>query len=287
MLAALRHLPPGRPRSSCGEIICCRKSSMSQAYLNHSPDLRMAHEELVEIVERLGRDLTRLAGSVERGDVPPALVDSVYRGAHSLKGVSGLSGHATVSDLARSVESLLDLIRLGRAPLDAAALEVLDAAIEALGELVRGGGGACEPDLSSLRERLAACRNRTLPLPPPIHLRPDLPEGLHASLSGYERHRLEENIRAGRRLYLIRASLPLERCDRDLESLLLQLGGAGEVICTATAPAPGRMAAIDFQILFGADLPPSPLPGDAACDEMSLSPATPADPASAAGGSSA
>ena len=265
---------------------------MSQAYHNHSRDLRIADEELVEIVERLGRDLARLAGSVDRGDVPPALVDSVYRGAHSLKGVSGLSGRATVSDLARSMESLLDLIRLGGAPLDAAALEVLDAAIDALGRLVRGGGEAGEPDLSSLRERLASCRNRTLPLPPPIPLRPDLPEELNSLISGYERHRLEENIRAGRRLYLIRTSFPLERFDRDLESLLLHLGGEGEVICTVPAPAPGRIAAIDFQILFGADLPPSPLPGDAASDEISLapdclSPAAPADTAPAAGGSSA
>ena len=54
--------------------------------------------EAEEIVERLGSELADLADVAGDGDIDPDLLNSIFRGAHSLKGLAGMFGFAGVSE---------------------------------------------------------------------------------------------------------------------------------------------------------------------------------------------
>src|SRR5512140_3772022 len=78
--------------------------------------------EAQEIVDALNRDLIAAEAEAKTGEVPPQRVNSLFRSAHSLKGISGMFG--------------LDGMRLGKVKLDASALDVLFACVERFGTLI-------------------------------------------------------------------------------------------------------------------------------------------------------
>ena len=51
--------------------------------------LREFLAEAQEVVEQLSRDLIKLDEQIKRGKDDPSLVNVIFRGAHSLKGISG------------------------------------------------------------------------------------------------------------------------------------------------------------------------------------------------------
>src|SRR3974390_2053133 len=81
--------------------------------------------EAEEIVEHLGSELADLADLADKGDIDPDLLNSIFRGAHSLKGLAGMFGLAGVSELSHNMENLLDLLRLGKLRLDTEVITVL------------------------------------------------------------------------------------------------------------------------------------------------------------------
>ncbi|HTP66555.1 MAG TPA: Hpt domain-containing protein, partial [Geobacteraceae bacterium] len=56
--------------------------------------------EAEEIIDRLNLDLVGLSDSSESGDYSPELLNSIFRGAHSLKGLAGMFGFASLAELA-------------------------------------------------------------------------------------------------------------------------------------------------------------------------------------------
>src|SRR5512144_1553100 len=79
--------------------------------------------EAQENIDALGRDLLRL----DRGgdELDPDLLNAVFRAAHTLKGLSSMFGVERMARLAHALEDLLDDVRMGRRPLDRAALDLL------------------------------------------------------------------------------------------------------------------------------------------------------------------
>ena len=71
--------------------------------------------ETEEIIESLNLDMVRLADSVDSGDCDPDVLNGIFRGAHSIKGLSGMFGFDDLSTISHSMESLLDGLRLGAA----------------------------------------------------------------------------------------------------------------------------------------------------------------------------
>jgi len=227
--------------------------------------------EAEEILEDLGRDLAALSEVARSGNVPPDLVNSIFRGAHSLKGLAGMLGYTGISGLAHHLETLLDLIRLGKAPLDNQTMEVLFAALDILGVLVR----ACDreespPDISTLMERISAFCTRPLDPASRYPARPILPERITGALTEFEEHRLNENVRQGRMLLLVHASFLLESFDRELEELISLLKSRGEVISTLPSPGRDRADAIDFDILMGTDELSGHLPTGVTCEVVAV-----------------
>src|SRR5208283_5804407 len=90
--------------------------------------------EAVETAEALGRELVRLDTPGD-GEPPPAVLNAVFRHAHSLKGLAALYGQATMAELAHAAEDLLDRLRLGRLRLREPVMDALSESVELLQRL--------------------------------------------------------------------------------------------------------------------------------------------------------
>ncbi|RPJ11728.1 MAG: chemotaxis protein CheA [Deltaproteobacteria bacterium] len=212
--------------------------------------------EAEEIVDQLSLDMIGLSDCAESGEFNPDLLNSIFRGAHSLKGLAGMFGFLEVADLAHNLENLLDLLRLGRVSLDQGTITVLFDSMDLLGNLVRGiEAGVSEADavahaITRIDSCIAAVQKMEVASP---LARLGIPEKVLNTLTEYEEHRLLENARKGRRIYSIRASFNLATFDQDLGELTDILKKEGEVISTLPSSGGGLGFSIDFEILYGSD----------------------------------
>jgi two-component system chemotaxis sensor kinase CheA len=209
--------------------------------------------EAQEIVEAFSANVLRL--EVERGEPDPELVNGIFRGAHSLKGLAGMFGVSRLSDLAHHAEDLLDALRMGRAPFDRPAVDLLlefaTLATAMIGEVSRGEETPTSTASGAeLARRLSAAAT---PGSAPGSADPldavGLDAGVRAVLTEYEEHRLRENVRKGLRLLRVRARFELSTFDQGLAELNARLKPLGEVISTLPSPQPGE--GIAFDLLFG------------------------------------
>jgi two-component system chemotaxis sensor kinase CheA len=205
-----------------------------------------------EIIEKLNLDLVALGDLAESGEVDPELLNSIFRGAHSLKGLSGMFGFEDISHLAHHLENLLDSLRLGKVPLNAILVEALFDALEILTRLIHGKGDAEDYtlDLAPILGRVEALLQGTGAGNDDLLRTCGLDAAILGVLTEYEEHRLRENLRKGRALLRIRANFSLASFDQDLAEVTDALRKKGEVI--STLPGAGDLAdRIGFQILFG------------------------------------
>ncbi|MBJ6727723.1 chemotaxis protein CheA [Geomesophilobacter sediminis] len=212
--------------------------------------------EAEEILDQLSLDLVALSDCADTGRFQPDLVNSVFRAAHSLKGLAGMFGFKEVSEVGHTLENLLDALRLGRVDLNSSVVNVLFEAVELLGVLVRHAGedGAL-PDCSATIDRIEGCLKggaATRGESPLARL--NLPERVLSSMTEYEEHRLVENVKMGRQVYSIHVSLLLVSFDQDLLEITEQLKQLGEVVSTLPSASSNLEAGIDFEILFGTEL---------------------------------
>jgi len=209
--------------------------------------------ESQEIVEAFSANLLRL--DVEHGEPDPELVNGVFRGAHSLKGLAGMFGVARLAELAHSAEDLLEALRMGRASFDRGAVDLLlefaSLATRMISEVSRGEESPFAAQSSAeLSRRLSSAAT---PGTAPGEADPLDAIGLDASvravLTEYEEHRLRENLRRGQKLMRVRARFDLATFDQGLAEMNTRLKPLGEVISTLPSPQPGE--GIAFDLLFG------------------------------------
>lgn len=222
----------------------------------HDPLSKAAKDflaEAEEILDQLSSDVLSLGDSIGKEECAPETVNSIFRSAHSLKGLAGMFGYNEIAELAHNLESLLDYLRLGKIELREHTLVVLFDAVEVLGSLVRSAssdtGG--QIDLAPVLERITACisaaRVGTF-APSPADL--GISDKILQSLTEYEEHRLKETIARGKPLYLIHASYSLDTFDRELGELIDLLKGSGEVVSTLPSAEAGFENSIGFDLLF-------------------------------------
>ena len=111
-------------------------------------------EEASELLAELEAGLLRL----ERPDADPETINAVFRAAHSIKGGAGMLDMGELVGLAHCMESLLDAMRSGGAPVDAPRLSLLLRAADTLNDLVRWErqGGDAPPGVEAIKEELTA-----------------------------------------------------------------------------------------------------------------------------------
>ncbi len=123
--------------------------------------------EAGEIVERLGEQLVQL----ERSPRDEEMLNTVFRGFHTIKGGAGFLHLTALVDLCHAVEELFDHLRHGRLLGDAAMFDLVQRALDEvstmLAEVGRGGNAAPAPAdlLASLRQ---AAQLKATPPPPPV-----------------------------------------------------------------------------------------------------------------------
>ncbi len=212
--------------------------------------------EAEEIVEQLGSELADLADMADSGDLYPDLLNSIFRAAHSLKGLAGMFGFNEISELSHNMENLLDCLRLGKLNLNQNLMEVVFAAHDLLTSLVRS---ISEGDTSDHLEEIHACvaRINGCMLPPDSdsgesaleHL--GLSDQIRGSLTEYEQHRLLDNLNKGRGIFNVHTSFELTTFDHELSDVSDLLKKHGELISTLPGMGENMATHIDFDILFG------------------------------------
>lgn len=212
--------------------------------------------EAEEIVEQLGSELADLSDMADGGDFNPDILNSIFRGAHSLKGLAGMFGFTDVSELSHNMENLLDWLRLGKIPLNQQLMSVLFDSHELLTALVRllsdGDGASRSDEIAACVARINAC------LAPPekqVGASPlqslGLPDHVKGALTEYEEHRLLDNIAKGKNIFNVHTSFDLSTFDQELAAVTEILKGCGEVISTLPSVGGNMETHIDFEILFG------------------------------------
>ena len=113
--------------------------------------------EASEHLAKLGSELVRLEGAAREGADLAPIVDGLFRHAHSVKGMSASMQFEGIAALAHRVEDLVAAFRQRAAAPDAASVDVLLGAVDALQRMVEAAvdGESSEPD-AELMSRLAA-----------------------------------------------------------------------------------------------------------------------------------
>lgn len=205
--------------------------------------------EAQEIIEILSRDLLVLDDGQKKGSPDPDLVNSVFRGVHTLKGIAGMFGFVDLGEVAHVLEDLLDQLRLGRVDLDQRVLDVLFEGVEVLQRLLSAGPDAPEADLHGFKS--AVQRLLTPKSEGPTDLGAyDLDTGVLSVLTEYEEHRLRTNIEQGVPLYRLRVRFSLSSIDSDLEELKARAKPIAEIITYLPSMEGGDDDAIDLEVLL-------------------------------------
>lgn len=216
--------------------------------------------ETQEIIEALSRDLLLLDDGQKAGRADPELINAVFRGVHTLKGIAGMVGYATLSEVAHQLEDLLDRIRLGKMRLSQDVLDVLFEGTEVLQRLLsavrRNVDPAGEVDLGPLRRSIQALLGVAAQPPPPPGLSAyDLDPGMLGVLTEYEEHRLHVNVEQGIPLYRLRVRFPLSSIDSDLEALKQRVKPWAEIITCLPLTDGGSEDALELEVLMASRAP--------------------------------
>ena len=121
------------------------------------------------------QEMTRALSALSAGDEPPAeAIDTLFRMAHSIKGMAASLDYGAASTLAHRLEDWMEPLRSGSAPVEPAGLALVAEAIAALEEMVAcvdETGAAPQPreDLCArLSEARPDARMGTPPTPQPV-----------------------------------------------------------------------------------------------------------------------
>src|SRR6516164_7537832 len=119
--------------------------------------------EAQELVDGLGRDLLSLDEALKRETTDPELINEVFRGVHTLKGLSGLFGATRMAGLSHELEDVLDDLRLGRVELTVPVLDLLFQAVSLYARILSAETGEGEdpgPDVEQLLVSLGQISQR-------------------------------------------------------------------------------------------------------------------------------
>jgi two-component system chemotaxis sensor kinase CheA len=210
--------------------------------------------EAEEIVEGLGQNLMELESSPDKSSPRPETINSIFRAAHTLKGMAGMVGLAKTSELSHRMEDMLDRLRMGRLALSGPVMDALFQSVEGLRQLVGqiNTGKGETMDTAAVIQKI----DRAMNAPAAADASPgDADAGLSPELlkvlTEYETHRLKENIRLKANLFEVTARFKLETFDKDLAALNKKLQSLGEVISTLPSSGLSPADGIAFTLLVG------------------------------------
>jgi two-component system chemotaxis sensor kinase CheA len=210
------------------------------------------------LIEALQVDLEELGRQQSSGRVNPNLLNSVFRSAHSLKGMAGMTGLPSVQHAAHRFEDLLDDMRMGRVETSAELIAGCAQIAGRLGHMIAAAGRGQTHDAEAERVEALVEAFRSGPEAGEAEdfaAFVDLDDPVRRTFTEYEEHRLRENLRERRALYDIRVAFSLDAFDTGFRALSDRLAASGEVISTLPGPAADSPLQIAFSIIYATDAP--------------------------------
>jgi two-component system chemotaxis sensor kinase CheA len=212
-----------------------------------------AEETLEGMREGLADLMDQRAGLPSGGEIDPDLINTIFRAAHSLKGLAGMFGIEGLSNLAHHLEDVLDGLRLGRITPESASVELLDEAVALFASMLERVGeedfdASAAAPIGELISRIDQAVRQT-----PEQLEDlaalDLDAALLRALTEYEEHRLRENMRRGRQLFLVDTSFEILSFEEGLAELSEAIRESGELVSTLPSPGKAPESQIRFSLL--------------------------------------
>lgn len=216
--------------------------------------------EAQELIETLSHDLLLLDQAERQGDANAEVLNDLFRGVHTLKGLSGMFGFTAVARLAHALEDQLERLRMGRAPLTGEALDLLFHGVERFSQLLATTGDASGLDAipEGFVERIHALAQADAHGRDVLHDYAFDPESL-AALSAHEEHRLRAHLVKGDTVYRLVVALAVVRIDSALVELKQILAPIAELIAVLPGIRPEEHGAIELEALIATRTPETEL----------------------------
>ena len=201
--------------------------------------------EAEDILNSMGKGLNKLGKGVKAGIIDPAVLNGIFRSAHTLKGMCGIFEFRELADLSHCLEDTLDLLRLGRAALTDEILYSIINAHDLMAKILASKGSG---DFAGEIEGVKAGLSR-------VHVKKTRPKEEFAKefisvLTEYEEHRLRESLREGRNIFVVNVRFPITSFDKGYMALTELLKTESEVIATLPS-AKTSHDLLFFDILIG------------------------------------
>jgi len=211
--------------------------------------------EAEELLDALSNDLVEFES--QGRNVRPELVNKIFREIHSLKGLAGMLGFVQISELSHNLEDMLDKLRMGKVEISRDLLDLLYDAVDSLNRLViaiHDPSMEALVDVPRLTSRIHALVSQKAPEQKGDPLAGlEIDEQTKKSLTEYEEHRLVENVKSGRAIYLVEVTFDFSDFDERLRAITALLSPLGEVISTLPAMDSSGGSGISFRLLYGSD----------------------------------
>ncbi|WP_407357048.1 chemotaxis protein CheA [Methanolobus sp. WCC5] len=91
-------------------------------------------------------------------------INTMFRSAHTLKGMSATMGFSTIAELTHEMENLMDMVRKSQVEVSNGLIDVLFECLDTLEALVENVDSGAEVDINSLRTNLSKAMEGTLPV---------------------------------------------------------------------------------------------------------------------------
>ena len=211
-------------------------------------------DEAEEILESLNQNLLVMEAIQDRSAVKPEIINAIFRGAHTLKGMAGMVGLDQVSDLSHILEDLFDNVRMGRQKVSDALVDVLFDGVEILRNLVEiaSQGKSTKVDTSFLIQKIQglSCEKESQSSDQILE-KAGVDSEILKVLTEYETHRLIDNIQRNVHLYEVVSVFKLESFDRELTLLNSKIQSFGEIITNLPNSDFANAEGIQFKLIVG------------------------------------
>jgi two-component system chemotaxis sensor kinase CheA len=208
--------------------------------------------EAQELIENMSRDLLILDHAQQKGSFDPDVLNDLFRGVHTLKGLAGMFGMSPLGQLAHHLEDLLEDLRLGRKNLARDVLDILFEGIESFQRMLaeeKNPAQASHVDVERFAETIRALGSKK---PPSADIldQYEFDAGVLAVLTEYETHRLRTNLEQGITIYRLYLRLSLDVIDTVLKELKERGKKLAEIITYLPSMSSGPDDMIDIDVLL-------------------------------------
>ncbi|HTU57961.1 MAG TPA: Hpt domain-containing protein, partial [Polyangiales bacterium] len=205
--------------------------------------------EAQELIEGLSRGLLELDTGIKQGHRSPDTVNDLFRGVHTLKGLSGMFGFERLGRMSHVLEDMLEDLRLGRVELTQQVLDVLFEGVDNFQRLLGDPAEQASVDVESFTVRvhgLARAKVKANNILEEF----EFEASMLGVLTEYEEHRLRTNLEQGLTVFRLRVRLALDVIDTALDSLKERVKNLAEIITYLPSMDGGGGDEIEIEMLL-------------------------------------